>query len=109
MNFGSQVNENLCEICKLFPETQSHLLQCPEIVPKLNLISQGSQIDENFVYGNVESQLKIVKIYCKILEKRKEILKIREEDQKDDAICLKSRLASANVSTIGTNAAVTVL
>ena len=80
MNFGSQNLDNLCEICKLFPETQSHLLQCPEIAPKLNLISLDTKLDESFVYGSVENQLKISRIYCKIMDMRKQMLKERNEN-----------------------------
>ena len=28
-NFENQHTNNLCQTCRLFPETQSHLLQCP--------------------------------------------------------------------------------
>ena len=80
MNFGSQNHDNLCEICKLFPETQSHLLQCSEIAPTLNLISLDTKLDESFVYGSAENQLKISGIYCKIMDMRKEILKVRNEN-----------------------------
>jgi hypothetical protein len=78
MNFGNQFNETLCRICRLFPETQSHLLQCPEIAPKLKLLCLGSQIVEKHVFGSVDEQLKVSKIYCKILEIRKEILDERD-------------------------------
>ena len=43
MNFGNP-EDKLCQVCKLFPETQSHLLQCSE-------------------------QLQIAKLYSKVLEK----------------------------------------
>ena len=39
-NFGGQSNNPWCTSCGLFPETQSHLLQCPEIVPKLGFQSR---------------------------------------------------------------------
>jgi hypothetical protein len=78
MNFGNQFNETLCRICHLFTATQSHLLQCPVIAPKLKLLCLGSQIDEKLVFGSVDEQLKITKIYCEILDMRKEILDERE-------------------------------
>ena len=74
MNFGNQFSETLCRICKLFPETQSHLLQCPVTSPKMNLVSLHSKLEEKHVFGNVDEQLSITKIYCKILDMRKEIL-----------------------------------
>ena len=33
VNFPKMYQDNLCKMCKLFPESQAHLLQCPEIVP----------------------------------------------------------------------------
>ena len=78
MNFGNQFNETLCRICCLFPETQSHLLQCPVIAPKLKLLCLGSHIDVKQVFGSVDEQLKVSKMYCKILELRKEILDERD-------------------------------
>ena len=84
MNFSNQFSETLCEVCKLFPETQSHILQCPEMAPKLKLISLDNKMDECFVYGNVDEQLKNSKIYCEIMDLRKEILdeKKTEENSK---------------------------
>ena len=74
MNFGNQFSETLCRVCKLFPETQSHLLQCPEMSPRMKLVCSSSNFDEKLVYGNIDEQLQIIKIYCKILDMRKEIL-----------------------------------
>ena len=79
MNFQSQYSNILCKICKLFPESQSHLLQCPEIAPKLNLFNLNTNtIDENFIYGNTEKQQLIVKIYTQIWKVRTEILEESE-------------------------------
>ena len=70
-NFENQHMNNLCQTCRLFPETQSHLLQCPEIAPKLKLLNlQDNPPEEKFIYGNVDQQLNIVKIYSKIWEIR---------------------------------------
>ena len=77
-NFGNQFNDTLCRICNLFSETQSHLLQCPIIAPKLKLLCLGPQIDEKYVFGSVDEQLKVAKVYCKILDLRKEILDERD-------------------------------
>ena len=75
MNFPNQHQDKLCKTCNLFPESQSHLLQCPEIVPKLKIVcSANTGVDESFLYGSIENQLKITKIYTQILEIRKSIL-----------------------------------
>jgi hypothetical protein len=52
MNFGNP-EDKLCQVCKLFPETQSHLLQCSE-------------------------QLQIAKLYSKVLEIRRKNLEERK-------------------------------
>ena len=77
-NFGNQFNDTLCRICNLFSETQSHLVQCPVIALKLKLLCLGPQIDEKHVFGSVDEQLKVAKVYCKILDLRKEILDERD-------------------------------
>ena len=64
----------MCKVCKLFPESQSHLLQCPQIVEKLQLLSLNTKIDENNIYGNVEQQEVIVKLYMQIMKIRSELL-----------------------------------
>ena len=79
-NFSSQNQDDLCRTCKLFPETQSHLLQCPGIVPSLKIISvNSSEVNEEMIYSGVENQLK--KIYNNIWEIRKIILENDENVQ----------------------------
>jgi hypothetical protein len=56
-----------CSTCKLFPKTQAHLLQCPEIVKELETVLQGnSRINEDDIYDNLDKQVKIAKIYREI-------------------------------------------
>ena len=74
MNFSQMYSDNLCRVCKLFPESQSHLLQCPDILPKLKLLSNTEKIEEKYIYGDIDKQLKVVKIYLKVLEIREELL-----------------------------------
>ena len=58
MNFGNPVQDKFCQVCKLFPETQSHLLQWSELVPQLKLLSLNNEmIDEKFVYMSIDKQL----------------------------------------------------
>ena len=66
MNFPKRFADTLCSTCKLFPESQSHVLQCPAIVPKLNLVAvQPCKLNEDNIYGSIDEQLKIAKIYSK--------------------------------------------
>ena len=72
-----QNNDMLCQLCKLFSCTQSHVLQCPELKTQI-LVDSKINLSDDFIYGNVDQQLLYVKIYkefwdlrCKILEKAK--------------------------------------
>lgn len=70
-NFPGLHKDLWCSSCGLFPELQSHLLQCPALVVHLDYISgKTSTLNENWIYGNTEQQQSIVKIYSDILEIR---------------------------------------
>ena len=70
-NFPSAHRNPWCISCGLFPENQSHLLQCPALVVKLNyLAGKTAKLNENFIYGNQKQQQIIVKIFSDILEVR---------------------------------------
>ena len=67
-NFPGQYGSTLCRSCGLFPESQSHLLECPMIVSKLQTVNKNcSRVNENMIYGDVEEQKIIVNIYSEIL------------------------------------------
>jgi hypothetical protein len=78
MNFSNQHENVLCSTCKLFPETQAHLLQCPQIVKHMKtILSDKCKISEDDIYGSLENQIKITKIYEEILSIRDKVI---EED-----------------------------
>ena len=69
----------LCELCSLFPCTQSHPLQCP----KLNLtiiVEEKTNLAETFIYGSVEQQLVYVKIYKQFWDLREQLLSEKENN-----------------------------
>ena len=68
----------LCEICELFPCTQSHPLQCPNLKMKI-LVEEETKLDEKFIYGNIEEQLFYVKIYKNFWDLREKILNEKRE------------------------------
>ena len=73
-NVKGQNKNPWCSSCGLFQETQSHLLQCPELVKNLHFLrGKTSKLDENFVYGSLAQQSIIVKIYSDILEIREKL------------------------------------
>ena len=75
-NFHGRRKDVWCISFGLFPENQSHLLQCPALVTNLNyLCGKTSRINENFIYGNQKQQETIVNIFADILEVRENIEK----------------------------------
>ena len=73
-NFKNQHKDQWCISCGLSQETQSHLLECSEIVKKLGYVAgKNKKHNENFVYGSLEEQEIIVKVYGDILQIRDEI------------------------------------
>ena len=100
MNFENMHTNLYCSTCKLFPETQSHLLQCPEIVKELKTVVQGnSRINEDDIYANLDKQVKIAKIYREILEIRDKLMS--NEDKNSSQTIL--------AGPLHTDAAVTVI
>ena len=64
-NFPGLNKDMWCTSCGLFPENQSHLLQCPALVV---LAGETSTLNENYIYGSTEQKRSIVKIFSDILE-----------------------------------------
>ena len=70
-NFKNSKANPWCLSCGLFPETQGHILQCPELTQKLMYLKgKTSKLDENDIYRNIEKQLAITNIYSDILDIR---------------------------------------
>ena len=72
-NFPGQDGSMLCRSCGL-PESQSHILQYPVIVSKLQTINKNySRVNEGMIYGDIEEQQIIVNIYSEVLLVRKSL------------------------------------
>ena len=70
-NFKGMHRNPWCISCGLFKESQSHLLQCPELVSKLNYLDvKPSTLNENYIYGNIKQQQMMVKIFSDVLDAR---------------------------------------
>jgi hypothetical protein len=67
-------NDMLCELCKLFPCTQFHPLQCPSLLMTRIMVDKNVNISEKHVYGSVDQQLLFVKIYTQFWDLRQEIM-----------------------------------
>ena len=80
MNFPGPNANFWCTSCGLFPESQGHLLQCPAIVVHLGYIAgRTSKLNENLIYGKIEQQKVIIKIYSDILEIRENLPPMRAQ------------------------------
>ena len=75
-------NDMLCDLCKLFPCTQSHPLQCPKLKTKM-VVDQSLHISDKFLYGNADQQLLYVKIFKQFWDLREEMLHEQTNVQTD--------------------------
>ena len=73
-------NDMLCDLCKLFPCTQSHLLQCPKLTTSM-VVDKKVDISDSFLYGDVDQQLVYVKIYQQFWDLREQMLAEQNEDK----------------------------
>ena len=71
-------NDMLCDLCKLFPCTQSHPLQCPQLTTTM-IVDKKLNINDKFIYGDVDQQLVYVKIYKQYWDLREEMLTEQNE------------------------------
>ena len=71
-------NDMLCELCKLFPCTQAHPLQCPRLKTRI-IVDNNTVISENFIHGDVEQQLLYIKIYKQFWDLREELIENMKE------------------------------
>ena len=76
-------NDMLCQLCKLFPCTQFHVLQCSSLVTSL-IVDKSVKLDEKDVYGTVDQQLLFVKIYVKFWDLREEMLDNIKKQKNDE-------------------------
>lgn len=68
-----QNNDLLCDLCKLFPCTQSHPMQCPQLNLSL-VVDKTLHMDEKLIYGSADEQLLYIKIFTQFWELRERLL-----------------------------------
>ena len=74
LNFPGQHRDLLCRSCGLYPESQSHILQCPQLVTKVEYLKGNtSRLNENDIYKDIMKQQTIVNIYSDLLEVRENL------------------------------------
>ena len=68
-NFKGMSSDGLCPLCRKEDDSQEHALTCEVSAQKLN--RQEKEIKYNDLFGTLDEQLKIVKVYQKLLILRK--------------------------------------
>ena len=76
-NHKSSYKENMwCRTCHLFSETQEHILHCSVIRDKVKHLNiDFNSVTYNMIFGSMDNQEKLVKIYQIIVQARNDILK----------------------------------
>ena len=74
--------ENLqCNLCnENIVQSQDHLLSCQKIIDHCKELYENINIEHDDIYGNVEKQLNVVRLYHKVLNIKD---KINEEQDKE--------------------------
>ena len=57
---------NICEECEI--QTQQHLLICPKIISNCQDLYDNISIEHDDIYGNIEQQLAVTRLYQQILD-----------------------------------------
>ena len=72
-NYRMKNSNNLkCALCKQnFEESESHLLQYSELISEPELVNEIPKIKYSDIFGNLEEQIKAVKIWKNIFKIRK--------------------------------------
>ena len=68
-NFKNMYPEDLkCNYCdETDIQTQEHLLVCPKILSNCQELYDNIEIEHDYIYGNIEQQLAVTKLYQNIL------------------------------------------
>ena len=70
-NFKGMSTDELCPLCQQENDTQEHALSCKVSAQKLTV--QEKEIKYEDLFGTLDDQLKIVKVYQKLLNLRKSL------------------------------------
>ena len=76
-NFSNQFGQNLsCTLGCRFEESQNHLLKCEYILNKMDDKDVLTDCEYSDLFGNIEEQVEIAKIFSEILKIREELLQL---------------------------------
>ena len=79
-NFKNAYTDNLwCKTCKLFIETQEHILNCSIIKTHMKNKFASHDIQYENIFGTLDEQENIAKHYTKLLEARQMLFEDSDE------------------------------
>ena len=81
-NQKSSYKENMwCRTCHLFSETQEHILHCSIVRDKVKHLSiDFSSVSYNMIFGSMDCQEKLIKIYQIMVQARNDILNPKQSE-----------------------------
>ena len=68
INFKGMSSDLLCPLCRQENDSQEHALSCETIAH--NLTTEEREVNYSDLFGTLEDQLKVVKIFQKVLKIR---------------------------------------
>ena len=84
-NFSYKYKDNMfCELCKIFPCSQKHILKCPKIQAYLhinNFDNNFKEVEYEWIYGSANEQLRVTQAY-EVLSGIKQSIILSQEDPK---------------------------
>ena len=63
-----------CSLCKIEYETINHTLNCQVLIGQCTVLNNDRIVTYEDVFENTDKQLRAVKLFEKVLEKREELL-----------------------------------
>ena len=73
MNFKKLYLDTACNFCNQ-DESQSHLMECKSIIENCHELYNDIETEYEHIYKSTAYQLKIVKLYVKIMKTREKLL-----------------------------------
>ena len=80
MNFKNMFNNNVCDLCKEEEDSIQHCLECTVLLNECSDLYNDRIVRFEDLFGNLAAQIRAVKLFEKVLEKRKQLLERREEE-----------------------------
>ena len=82
-NFHTYYKDNMnCNLCETNIDNQEHCMNCPKLLHKIKFNKE--HIKYNHIYGSLEEQREVARLFLDLLKCREEFLQEKEQDQDTD-------------------------